>query len=88
MLAITLGDPKSINVRAILHLLNETPWDTAILLIGSWRVWQSQSESMASIPIKGESPSMAPHITLIESVDEIEFKKPGIYFFDPMSKPG
>lgn len=86
MLAITLGDPKSINIRAVLHLLSEIPEDIVVLLIGSWQVWKSQNESMASIAIKGESLSSTPRITLLNSADEIKSKKMGTYFYDPTAQ--
>jgi 4-hydroxy-L-threonine phosphate dehydrogenase PdxA len=84
MLVITLGDPKSINVRAILCLMKEIPDSGRVLLIGSWGVWQDQSQRLGSLPIAGEKIGNDRQLIKLDSLESALVQQKGIYFFDPL----
>jgi 4-hydroxythreonine-4-phosphate dehydrogenase len=71
LLIITLGDPHSINVYAVNHLLRKAERDLPILVIGSYWQWQHQvaALNLPQLPFT--------HIKEIPAA-----AKPGFYFWD------
>ena len=71
MIFIPLGDPKSINIRAICHVLNGYHGSSSVILVGSYEVWKDQTKLLNKIAV-GQDFVQPPVLeTVFNSVQQI-----------------